>query len=83
MSWTEKTQQGETWAEKSRQAETWSAASEQSETWTNIPIEESLRVFTPRVFSSAVVSGRRVFDTGASSGLWDERSEQSEVWVAV
>lgn len=64
-------------------SETWTPKTEQSETWTSISIEEYPRVFSPRVFATRVVSGRRVFDTGPISGVWSARTEQSETWTVV
>jgi len=62
---------------------TWTPKTEQSETWTSIPAEDVLRVFSPRVFATRVVSGQRVFDTGPKSGIWDSVTEQSETWTVV
>ena len=62
---------------------TWTEKTRQSETWTAIGIETLPRVFSRDVFSFKFVGGLRVFATGPSAGLWDERSEQSEAWTVV
>ena len=62
---------------------TWTEKTQQSETWTAKSIEDYPRVFSPRVFATRVVSGRRVFDTGPTSGVWDAQTEQSETWTVV
>jgi hypothetical protein len=60
---------------------TWTEKTQQSEAWTAISAEDYPRAFSPRVFASRVVSGRRVFATGSPAGLWDARSEQAETWT--
>jgi hypothetical protein len=64
-------------------SETWTEKTEQSETWSAISSEQYPRTFSPRVFSTQVVSGLRVFDTGPTSGVWDAQTEQSEIWTVV
>jgi hypothetical protein len=52
---------------------TWTPVTQQSETWTETPL--TVRGFDPNGFDR---SPR--FDTGSSSGVWDQKAEQPEVW---
>ena len=53
---------------------TWTPVTPQPETWT--AITQETRVFDPHVFDRAPI-----FDTGPTSGVWDPKTEQAEVWV--
>lgn len=55
-------------------SETWAPVTQQSETWTS-------QSATPRVFDPFVFDRAPIFDTGPSAGVWDEKTEQSEVWT--
>lgn len=59
---------------------TWTPATSQTETWTEET--QTTRVFSLRVFSHAIHTGKKVFAVGSSAGIWDERAKQSEAWVA-
>jgi hypothetical protein len=52
----------------------WTPVAEQSETWTETAV--SVRVFDPHVFERAPT-----FDTGFTSGIWDDSSTQTETWT--
>jgi hypothetical protein len=55
-------------------SETWTPKTEQSETWTAQPGRVA-RLFDPYIFD------RAIFDTGTTAGVWDDKSEQAEVWT--
>jgi hypothetical protein len=52
----------------------WTPVAEQSETWTETAV--AVRVFDPHVFERAPT-----FDTGFTSGIWDNNSTQTETWT--
>lgn len=54
---------------------TWTPATVQPETYTLIA-QTIVRTFSPFTFSR-----RPVFDTGPSSGIWDTKVEQTEIWT--
>jgi hypothetical protein len=54
---------------------TWTPKTPQSETWTP-NAGPAVRAFDPHGFDRTPR-----FDTGVSSGVWDARTEQAEVWV--
>lgn len=57
---------------------TWTPKAKQAETWTEEFVLLRSRVFDPYVFDNSPI-----FDTGTPAGVWDAKSRQSEVWMAV
>lgn len=55
---------------------TWTPSAQQVETWS--AETQPIRVFDPAVFDPDPI-----FDTGSSSGIWNERPKQAEVWTPI
>lgn len=58
---------------------TWTPKTEDVEAWEEHT--QTLRVFSPYVFSRDLVGAQNVFAIGSSAGIWDDQSSTPETWT--
>ena len=57
---------------------TWTPVVDSAESWSS---EQTIRTFSPGVFSHAYYNGKRVFSFGTEAGIWDSEGVSSSNWV--